>query len=337
LTPEEAKELLRKFRSGHCTDRELEIIDRWYEAMGEENEIPLFNQNIDLNEIRNYIKDEVNKEIALEEGGTEKGKVIQFNFIIKAAAVLLIVFAVAFIFYRNNKNLTNAGPQLSSTQIIDKKLTESKEILLSDGSKVWLKEGSKLEYPEKFTGKLREVKLIGEAFFEVKRDVKRPFIIYSGNIKTKVLGTSFNIKAYDQDNSSEVAVVTGKVSVSINENGTSKPKEVILKPNQKATFVKEFNKLVRLEEHNAGKYKMVAKNEMIFNESSMKDILNTISLAYNVEIQPENAKIENCIITADLTDQSLESTLKILTRSIGAKYVFADNKILISGKGCEGN
>lgn len=336
MTQEEVKELLRRFRLGQCSNRELEIIDKWYDALGEENEFTLFNEELDFNQIKKDIDREVNKKISLEEGEEKNLKIIRLSYYLKVAAVFLVALSVIFVFYNNDKT-TNTFSSEIAIKSLDQKLPKSQEIRLADGSKVWVKQGSRLEYPEEFTGNTREVHLFGEAFFEVKRDVKRPFIIYSGNIKTKVLGTSFNIKAFERENLAEVAVVTGKVSVTVKEQGSSKMEEVILLRNQKATFLKEFNQLVRVEEKNAEKFKMVAKNEMIFDEATMKDISNTISLAYGIDIFLENEGIENCIITADLTDQSLESTLKILTRSIGARYTVKGSKIEISGKGCESN
>jgi transmembrane sensor len=86
-------------------------------------------------------------------------------------------------------------------------------LTLADGTRVWLNGGSKLSYPEAFRGDKREITLTGEAFLEVTHDAKKSFIVHTGNIRTQVLGTSFNVKAYPEDSFVKVDVVTGKVGV----------------------------------------------------------------------------------------------------------------------------
>lgn len=108
---------------------------------------------------------------------------------------------------------------------------------LPDSTKIWLNKNSRLLYPEKFAGELRDVNLYGEAFFEVVSDTANPFIVYAGNTQIKVLGTSFNVKAYEDEDEVEVIVVEGRVEFSSTyEKGK---KKVNLKVNEKATYKKK--------------------------------------------------------------------------------------------------
>ncbi len=145
---------------------------------------------------------------------------------VAACAVLFISLAVSQ-FYFGSQSLKTNGV-ITQTYPQDIRL-----IRLSDGTRVWVNENTRIEYPEKFAGKERIIKLKGEAFFEVAKDTARPFIITSGNIKTTVLGTSFDVKAYG--NIAEVNVRTGKVKVESSQNA------VFLERGSAAVFVPKEN------------------------------------------------------------------------------------------------
>lgn len=141
-----------------------------------------------------------------------------------SAALLISIAGYQFYFKFNSK----------TTEIITQTFPQDIRLIrLSDGTRVWVNENTQIEYPEKFTSNERIVKLKGEAFFEVARDTARPFIISSGNIKTTVLGTSFDVKAYG--NIAEVNVRTGKVKVETEENA------VFLERGYAAVFVPKGN------------------------------------------------------------------------------------------------
>ncbi|WP_343615808.1 FecR domain-containing protein [Flavobacterium sp.] len=149
-----------------------------------------------------------------------------YRSVMAACAVLLISLA-GFQFYFGFQSVKTAGV-VTQTYPQDIRL-----IRLSDGTRVWVNENTQIEYPEKFADDERIVKLKGEAFFEVARDTTRPFIISSGNIKTTVLGTSFDVKAYG--NIAEVNVRTGKVKVESSQNA------VFLERGYAAIFVPKEN------------------------------------------------------------------------------------------------
>ncbi|WP_281234041.1 FecR family protein [Flavobacterium gelatinilyticum] len=140
----------------------------------------------------------------IKKATTDKYKFV-YNWIAAACAVFVMFFAGYQFISRNNPTKI----EMASTKTFPKDI---RLLFLPDGTRVWLNENSEIYYPEKFSGKDRTVTLKGEAFFEVKRDEKRPFIISSGDIKTTVLGTSFSVTAYE-NKQPEVSVRTGKVKV----------------------------------------------------------------------------------------------------------------------------
>jgi len=155
--------------------------------------------------------------------------------LLKIAASLALVLSIGFLFYASKNDLSNS---LSAANLQEKEVGKGQvsKVTLEDGTKVWLNAGTKLSYPKHFASDSRKVTLIGEAYFEVLHLAKKPFIIQSGAVKTVVLGTSFNISAYPDDQKVEVTVLTGKVAVITPEKSTSKTNTVFLTPNQKITY-----------------------------------------------------------------------------------------------------
>lgn len=183
---------------------------------------------------------------------------------------------------------------------------------LPDGSRVWVNENSKLEYPEAFTGSQRCVTLTGEAFFEVKSDPSKPFVIHSGPIETTVLGTSFNVKAY-QGKAPVVAVRTGKVKVSNNNNTVflergyaavfmptserlKKEKTVLLEPEWKKTLLDvdglTLEQVLQVLEPTKGLTITYANNELkrltmrgtLHTRQQLPEMFETLSFALGITI-----------------------------------------------------
>ena len=148
------------------------------------------------------------------------------------AAVIILIATLVLVFYsQNEKNQEIA--------ILETKSGEKREVKLPDGSNIWLNQKSRLSYSKEFS--MRQVKLEGEAYFEVVGRDGQLFTIFCGLTKTEVLGTSFNIKSYDSDEEIEVIVVTGKVAFTTENRDEEK---VVLDPGGKAVLVKKENRIV---------------------------------------------------------------------------------------------
>jgi transmembrane sensor len=343
LKKEEAQELLKKYRLGHCTKNELELIDHWYDAFEkEEIKVDLSDGNI-INHLREKIYEGVLERIDHAEGNSRTlkyqakpdRKMVFLNFQNLKRIAAVLIAGVGFYFFLSEKKDINVNEKKALVEETTPKAKSPSTIYLSDGSVVWLKGESRLEYPKSFTGATREVTLTGEAFFDVAKDQEKPFIIHSGNLTTRVLGTSFNIKAYESDESQEIAVVTGKVSVSVKGSADNQVKEVVLLPKQKAIYSKKDNSLIESsDEEEVQAYSSVAKNKLDFNETSLKDIITVLNATHNVNISVARESMKNCIITADLTNESLEISIEILSKAINAEYTMNEKNILLSGNGC---
>ena len=231
-------------------------------------------------------------------------------------------------------------------QNIDFKINNTKsvqQIVLSDSSIVFLEPGSTLHYDKIFKGNDREVYLEGEAFFKVRKNPRKPFLVYYNNIVTRVLGTSFRVGTNKANGQLVVEVTTGRVQVSENLKLAKSDKPitpVIITPNQKATYdqsVRRFETtivshpiLVPTNENVA----TVDPKSLLFDQQKLSSVFNQIEKFYQIEITVENAAIYNCVFTGDISHLDLFSALKIITITTNAEYEVNGTKILIKGKGC---
>lgn len=211
---------------------------------------------------------------------------------------------------------------------------------LSDGSKITLEPQSELLYGNEFGKEKREVFLTGEAFFEVAKDAQKPFLIHTGKLVTKVVGTSFRIKAYEKDLDISVSVCTGKVTVYKQDE---KPKdvnalsaEIVLVPNQKAVFEKNQELILKTLVDKPIQLSTVSKNvNLNYDETKVSEVFNTLEHIYGVKISFDKEVFDKCSITATLQNQTLYQQLNLICELIQAKYEIVDGEIFIYGKGCQ--
>lgn len=216
-------------------------------------------------------------------------------------------------------------------------------ITLSDGSSVLLQPNSKLSYPKIFTANKRKVYLSGEGFFEISKNPEKPFLVYANEIITKVVGTSFRVKAYANQPDIEVLVRTGKVKISSNElaSNSDQKKEVVLLPNEALRFHRSdlsFNKITNITEDktlnsNVGNIEQLSFE---FTDIPVDQILKTLEQAYLIKIDFPKDKLKGCHLTASLSDLPLSEKLKIICKSIGNDTGFEmnGNQVVITSEGC---
>ncbi len=216
-------------------------------------------------------------------------------------------------------------------------------VKLDDGSLVLLKTGSRISYPSVFAGSLREIYLNGEAFFDVTKNPDKPFIIYANGLVTKVLGTSFTIKAYPDDPHVIVDVKTGRVAVFARNDALRKDRisnreltGVVLLPNQKIVFERGAGRMAKsLVENPQLLSAPTGKHPFIFDETPVSAVLRTLEKAYGVDIVYDEDVLSKCPLTATLTDQALFEKLDIICRVIDARYEVIDGQIIMYSQGCK--
>jgi len=197
------------------------------------------------------------------------------------------------------------------------------KVLLPDSSLVYLNSGAELHYPEQFASNKRYVHLDGEAFFKVKRNEKKPFTVQSGNFKTTVLGTSFNV-INKGENNFQVTVRTGKVKV---ENTITK-KQFILEKNTQVVF-NEFERELIKDFVNAQMVTDWHKNILRFDAITAKEAFNKIEQWYHVKVHCESEPILNRKIRAAYINEPIDKVLKSLEFMIDIQYTIKNDSILI--------
>ncbi len=238
---------------------------------------------------------------------------------IAMAASVSAVFVAAYLYKNQLDNWINPAKYQETVTARG----EVKMIKLSDGTEVWLNADSRLNYPDRFKGGAREVKLIGEAYFKVMHDSTRHFIIHTDKLNTSVLGTSFNIKAYKDDNTIKVAVITGKVAVATKGNA-SKQAPVLLLPNTQAVYTKAKETLVSEKLEDAAALADWYQGNMRYHNTPLTEVIADVQRKYNVTIKADK-NLLNCTIYADFKNLPLQKVLNLMGELINGLAEKAGN------------
>jgi transmembrane sensor len=227
----------------------------------------------------------------------KNSRIIKLGSLLAAACLMLGVF-----WFTRKETIAPGKPN----EITAPKNGISK-IQLPDGSRVWLNMGSKLTYSNDFGTNQRKVSLVGEAFFDVVKDSERPFVVTTPTISIRVLGTKFNVRSYNNDKTSEAALVRGKIELTILKNPE---KKIILSPSEKVTVINnqepqiksnipvnsvaEETPLIALSRiHQAKKDTLPSEalwleNKLAFDAEDFENIAQKMERRYNVSIVFEN-------------------------------------------------
>lgn len=198
------------------------------------------------------------------------------------------------------------------------------ELILSDGTSVQLNSGTSLKFPIQFIrGESRQVFLDGEAYFDVTKDPKHPFLVRSGDMNIKVLGTKFNVTSYKKDNKTYTVLVEGKVAASDDLN----KEEVILKPGERVYFQ---GKQLKTEPVNVRKYIAWVSGELMFTDDSFAVIANKLERKYNVRIINHYEELNDIVITATFKEENIEQVLKIFQTYKPFNYTINNRVITIT-------
>lgn len=259
--------------------------------------------------------DSVKKKIGLSNSSTQKVKVPLYNYIGRAAAVLLPLLAILGAYIYINKPVTEE-PNVIIAELmeISVPLGEKRQILLPDSSKVNLNAGSTIKYSSPFVDGKRIVELSGEAYFSVAKDSLMPFTVQTKHLAVEVLGTEFNVEAYQDDENTTVVLDEGKVQVR-----TSTNQLYSLDPNQKFVIDNETNE-VAIEDIDEDDNRDWTSGELIFKDMLLKDIIKTLERQFNVKIEVANPSVlkKQDIFTIKFRkEDSLENVLEIIEIVVG--------------------
>ena len=249
------------------------------------------------------------------------------NQVLKYAAIFIFLFSFGYLsyYYISAENAGNGYCTISVPK------GNKSQVVLPDGSKIWLNNNSKLIYPKKFNSDERKVELIGEAYFEIEKNVNVPFIVQTSDIRIKVLGTRFNVSAYPNDKYIETTLISGKVTVLTNENPQI---ETVIAPGESLTFDRINNQMAK-NQVDTEFYTYWMKGEFVFRDEKFEILAKRIERIYNVEIIFEDASLKDKTYTGDFkVDDNIYTILEIFKRSttVPIEYTSERNHISIRKK-----
>ncbi|WP_299528010.1 FecR family protein [uncultured Lutibacter sp.] len=204
------------------------------------------------------------------------------------------------------------------------------DLVLSDGTRIKLNAGSSIKYPVKFLeGKDRIVYLNGEAFFDVTKDQKHPFIVNANEINIRVLGTQFNVSSYPEDQQINTVLVEGAVSIYNKEEAYNKNTASLLTSGHKAEWVKN-RKSISIEEADTSIYTAWMDGKLIFKDLPFKTIIKKLERRYNVTIENNNELLGEKRYDGTFDIETIEQVLNTLNKHFAIQYTIKNNQIIIN-------
>lgn len=306
-TRKDADDLLKHFHAGKYNAEISEAMDNVWEEMEEDEVSSLQHQQ--YREEARLLLSRIRK--------PEK----RFSFIpyLRYVAIVAVILSIGWGGFRLIRS--NQEKVLTYTEVHVKN-GEHKRIILPDGTSVTLNAGSYLRYPREFITDVRRIEMNGEAFFEVTRDEEKPFLIHTKDADVKVLGTSFNVKAFDMDEQLTVSVQTGKVQVDLPEAMMRLlPDEQFVMDKTKGEFQKR-NEDARLST-------VWIKGGLYFNRTPIRTVVNELVRMYNRTIEFAPGVEYDDYIYGEHDNKSLEAVLKSIQYSTDIKYRIENDKIVL--------
>ncbi|RIH64297.1 DUF4974 domain-containing protein [Mariniphaga sediminis] len=339
------KELLIKFLNDHCTDEELKQVVQWIKedslssgskewGYGEWESIEYQeNENLPDDETFQSLLDRVHHKINIANYNKPYKPAVLFTTWLTRAAAILLVPVLAFLIYTLSQvpanNSQYSDLTIDSLEIVAP--TGSKTFIqFSDGSEVFLNHGSKLKYPQKFTGNTREVILTGEGYFKISHNPEKPFIVKTKNLDIKALGTTFNVHAYPDENIVATTLIEGKVMLERKTYSQRKQTIGAMVPGQHVSY-KPGTGEVFSSKGDIEKYISWKDGKLIFKRDSLVQIADRLSRWYSVDIEITDEAAKEFTYTATFVDEPLFHILALLKDAAPIDYRQIPRKQLPDG------
>ena len=326
--PTESKiQLLHKFYKGSITDPELKELFFWLNSeKGSQEYENLSNKKWLLGEFKTVEDIDLNTLFPrIETKMKEKHHLGTKHYLVRirnAAAIFILglMFPVVYYFAMNPKDprqVVYLKESISNEKV--------KKLILPDSTAVWLMSGSTISYPSDFTGSnFRNIEVSGEAFFSVAKDPLHPFILNLGEIGLKVMGTSFNVMNYGDEDQIQVVLKSGKVDLF---KGQYSPENqlVHLNPGQLVVYKKDNPKFL-ISDVDVAKYTSWTEGILLFHDDPLSDVLKKIGRWYNIDIEINDPAVFNFPFTATIKNENLDQLIDLLQYSTPFKYLIFRTK-----------
>jgi len=334
--------LLQRYQRGECTPAEAHEVERWYASLEQHvpSSLPLTGteQETLRAELWTRIAQQTDLEtpvLPLQPTPTPwyTGAPARWA----AAAALALGLGVAGLRQLPTPWVAPSTVAVTHTSTEWEVRTAPGRLTLPDGSTVVLAAHSRLRYPRQFAGARRQVFLSGEAKFDVFHNSKQPFEVYTKQMLTTVLGTSFTVQAYAGQPNTRVQVLRGKVRVQPRQVATAPkvatPAAVVLLPNQQAVYVPAAHELHK--DLVARPALLTPPSTRTFDDRPVPEVIATLEQAYGVQILYDQAALAHCTVSIVLQNDQLFDNLNLLCKTLGATYELTDAHVQLHSRGCK--
>lgn len=315
---------IQRFKKGDCSPEEINLFRKWIaEADFLEAEKEL------TPEVLESIKARTHQQLMQQIRSLPAAPVRRMAILRKyvaAAAIVVTMGAAVLLWYLKSRQGVSAAQSLSSLSIIDNNQHVVRKITMPDGTIIWLNRNSRLEFDnQQYNDTQRYVKLSGEGFFEVAKDASKPFIVETGNIHTRVLGTAFNIEAYQHESEIRVSLVHGKVAL----EDKAKALTAVLAPNQTMRYSRQ-TKDWQLSPMAVDNINAWTTGALVFNELPLEEAIERISDKYHLTVVYDKSLLHNKRITATFTVNDWQSALHNVLFVHGLNFMLKQGKVTIT-------
>lgn len=315
------------FLSGKDDGLGKSLTDRWYRSFDDSKGFFEGMQPSEKEKRRRQIFNKIEKELEIKEAHKvspkeKRKKRFSFSYLSIAAVTMMVGIFISFI-VMNEFDFDISGKSDIAFTSLTSGTGEVVESKLRDGTSVWLSTESTIHIPENFDEQKRVVYLEGEAFFDVVHDRKRPFIVKSGDVSSRVLGTSFTIKSYPGE-MTKVTLATGKVSIT----ALGEHQEKVLSENKQISYSKKngFSEVISVD---ATLEQAWMNRELIFMRESFEQIAHTFERWYGVEFIFKDESLKKQVFVYHFTEYSLEESLNILKLMTDFEYKLKNKQVFI--------
>ncbi|MDF0717133.1 FecR domain-containing protein [Muricauda sp. 334s03] len=296
-------ELVDKYLDKNLTTKEEEELEEYYSVYGKQ----IFHSNLEQ-ETKKQLYQNISSQAMSHQKATVQKRRRHLAFKVAAVISILMILGISSLFWLPTKQ--------AELITMTSRLGERRQIVLPDSSLVTLNAGSSITYPEFFTGSTRKVEMTGEVFFEVTHNPDRPFWVTTSGLDTRVLGTSFNIKAYGDTPDIKISLATGSIQISKQDLNMA-----TLKPDEQMLYDKS-----------SGHYKIIAEstdkdiswldNIIELDDHSIEETRRIVERWFNVKLNISNGKKTEQTITGKFIDPTLEETIESLELLTGSKITY---------------
>jgi len=318
-----------------CTSQELTALKRWLSDAATHSEVESWlaeNWATSPENDSDTLIETVFQQIEAYQDERQSKSVFSIKRMLKiyqkVAAFLLIPIIGFGILYWVSQQNQSVGQY---TETIAPRGQKS-QIVLTDGTKVWLNSDTKIKYPGNFSKNERDVYLDGEAFFEVSKNPHQPFVVHTSGVDVKVLGTKFNVKAYADENQIETSLFEGKVNLLLNDPSSTQQIEKEVEPGQSFIYSKADHQLAAnkfpQDEINGWK-----KNQLIFKDDTFSNLVKKVERWYDVKVVYDEEQFNDRRLTVELYEgERLDRLLNIISMALSVDYKYEKGEIRLTPK-----